>query len=172
LEVRLQGIRVWSPAFRRYDFVSQINRLKANLHTRFSKRRFLNLYRNLYFPFGLALSHIDREYGMSIAAQAPEQVADLFHQAVLFVEQLLALPGFFLVNDSGPGFDPVAFEVAAHVAGRDTHARVVAYAFHLPGVDERIDVNRPVLFGEPQGRRDALPVSLEGFQVQVFLPGK
>src|SRR5271165_4611421 len=95
------------------------------------------------------LSHIDRDYRLRAAAQPAAEVAHDLHPAVLEAKKLLSVRGFGAIADAGAGVYPGAAQVAAHVAGGNSHFRIVADALGLSGIGQCIYIEKAAFLRKP-----------------------
>ena len=88
--------------------------------------------------------------------------------------------GLFAADNLSARFNPFAEHSAPHVAWRDLYAGIISHAFHFSGYADgvsvyfraaRIETGRWVR-GKPHRRFHAIAIFLEGFEVQIFFPGK
>src|SRR5436189_2665147 len=86
------------------------------------------------------LIEFNRDHDAFSFHQLAENISDLLQQAVLLIKQPVPFGCFVALDDSCPGFDPLAFELAAHIARRDSHAQVIADSLHFARISERVDV--------------------------------
>src|SRR5262249_62396291 len=62
--------------------------------------------------------------------------------------------------------------MAAHIARRDAHARIVTNPFDLVRMGHGVEIQRAAIFDEPEWRAHSLSVSAIALQVQILSVGE
>jgi hypothetical protein len=112
---------------------------------------------------------LNRNHRALSFSELAENVSDPFQQPILSIENLMAFRCRRGIGDSSRCVNPRAFRPAANITGHYSHARIVAYSFHLACIGERIDKNHTAFFGKPHGRGDRRAVLPVALKAQVFL---
>lgn len=73
------------------------------------------------------------------------------------------------IYDGGFRLYPWSGHGAAHGTGGNTDTRIAAYAFHLPCVRQRVDIQDPLVFSKPYGGLDGRPIPFDTLQVEISL---
>src|SRR5208282_4096727 len=81
----------------------------------------------------LRRARLDGKPGARARAEFGEEAEQTLHEEVFGIEQIVGQTRFVAFEDAGGGFDILAAQRAAHVAGCDAHARVVADALDFSG---------------------------------------
>ena len=112
------------------------------------------------------------EGGALMSAQVAKEIDEAFLPAIFAVEQIVGALGCCAFELARSGFDPIALELAAHIARRNAYARVVANAFDLERIGDGVKIKNALVFDKPDGRGDAFAVFAERFEVEVLLVGE
>jgi hypothetical protein len=124
------------------------------------------------------LDDFDCQNDLSPAPQSAEEIADPLDQTVLLDEKRLSFGRFVSGAKTGAGIDPCASYVTANVAGSNTYLGVVADPLDLPGVGQRVNVERHdavwrVRIGrKPHRCANACAIVAEGFKAEVLGVGE
>src|SRR6266404_20184 len=122
----------------------------------------------------------DRKNNPLTPAEEREKPQQLFPREIFLVEQVHPADRFRARHDLGSRVHPIAQQLSARVARRNSHARIISDAFHFSRNTDRvyeklrvarIDSHRRVR-RKPYRRLHALAALLESFEVQILVPGK
>src|SRR5712692_5793541 len=109
-----------------------------------------------------------------------KEIQQLLPRNILLVEQLHPVFRFRARHDFCSCFHPIAQQLAAGRARRNSHARIISDALHFSGNADRVHVQSRLarierhrrIRREPYRRLYALAALLECFEVQIFVPCK
>ena len=73
------------------------------------------------------------------------------------------------IHDDGVRLHPGSGYGAAHGTGGNADTRMAAYAFHLPGIREGVDIQDAMLFSKPYRGLDWCSIPFETLQVEISL---
>jgi hypothetical protein len=101
-----------------------------------------------------------------------EKIEQLLPRRVFVIQQTHAARRFLVGGDFCAGFDPIAKQLASHIARSDSHPRVATDAFRFTRIPLAVDVEclRMAAGGiarEPYRSTDTLTVFAKGFEVQI-----
>src|SRR5260370_17424834 len=122
----------------------------------------------------------EHEYRALAPAEGGEKPKQLLPREIFFVEQSHSVRSLFACYDLRPRIHPLAEHVAAHVARRDLHPRVISHAFHFSRNADLVDIEfrifrietRRRIPPKPHRSFHAITTLLECLETQVLVPGK
>src|SRR5260370_6045248 len=122
----------------------------------------------------------EHEYRALAPAEGGEKTKQLLPREIFFVEQSHSVRSLFACYDLRPRIHPLAEHVAAHVARRDLHPRVISHAFHFSRNADRVNIEfrivrietRRRIRSKPHRSFHAITTLLECLETQVLVPGK
>src|SRR5215470_16407682 len=118
------------------------------------------------------LIDLNRECRAFVSSDFGQEIEYAFGPSVLAIQQLICPARLRLAEPPGRGGYPFAFDIATHIARGDAHARIVTNPFDLVRMGHGVEIQRAVIFDEPEWRAHSLSVSAIALQVQILLVGE
>src|SRR5262245_23911068 len=112
---------------------------------------------------------LNLECGAFVPSDFGQEIEYAFGPSVLAIQQFIGPARFRLIEPPGRGDYPFAFDIATHIARRHAHARIVTNPFDLVRMGHGVEIQRAVIFDEPEWRAHSLSVSAIALQVQILL---
>jgi hypothetical protein len=101
-----------------------------------------------------------------------EKIEYAFGPSVLAIQEVIRMARFGYIEPPGRGVNPIAFDIAAHIARDDAHARVIANSVDLVRMGHGVEIQHALILDEPERRAHAAAVSAIALQVYIFLVGE
>src|SRR5215510_13832321 len=115
---------------------------------------------------------LNREGRAFVPSDFGKEIEYAFGPSILAIQQLIGPARFRLAEPPGRGGNPIAFEIAAHIARGDAHARIVTNPFDLVRMGHGVEIQRAAIFDEPEWRAHSLSVPAIALQVQILSVGE